>query len=201
MYLSLLRINTLDRKAIHTLTDVYRLHEFVMSGFARYDPAGRVLFRVEPETNDQKKTILVQSDFKPSWSSGTDKTTSFFSVQCKSITPSFQNGRRYRFRLRVNPTVTRNGKRYGLVGEEAIINWLQKRIPRIGAKFPSLSIIDEGYLRGRKAKKGSQHQINIKVARFDGILEIVDFELFNNTFRNGIGAAKAFGCGMLSLAK
>jgi CRISPR associated protein. len=36
---------------------------------------------------------------------------------------------------------------------------------------------------------------------FDGVIELTDPEVFKEVYVKGIGRAKAFGCGMLSLAR
>ncbi len=37
--------------------------------------------------------------------------------------------------------------------------------------------------------------------RFEGVLKIINKELFTKTIENGIGSAKGFGFGLLSLAR
>ena len=49
MYLSQLSLKSMDRTAMRALTDIYRLHQLVMKGFAGYARTDRVLYRVEPE--------------------------------------------------------------------------------------------------------------------------------------------------------
>ena len=57
--------------------------------------------------------------------------------------------------------------------------------------------IPEG--RQRCGKEGHRDGEFLAV-RFDGLLAVTDPALFRNTLQTGIGSAKAFGFGLLSLA-
>lgn len=60
---------------------------------------------------------------------------------------------------------------------------------------------DEGYATGRKVDERGEHLVSIKMARFDGLLHVVDASLLKEALVVGIGPTKAFGCGLLSLAR
>lgn len=200
MYLSLLRLDSLNKYVMRTLSDAYSLHQYVMAGFKKYDPTSRVLFRVEPEVKENIVRVLIQSVVRPSWCDS-GKQGGLIAIETKEFEPRFSSDVFYRFRLRVNPVVTRNGNRYGLIRDEALINWLKRKEQSIGATFSSVRAIDEGYVTGTRKKGEKTDRINIKTARFEGILRISDPKKFSETIATGIGPAKAFGCGLLSLAR
>lgn len=197
MYLSQLRLDCINRFTMRTLSDVYRLHQFIMSGFYEYEHPGRVLFRVEPETKDHFSIVLVQSFKEPHW----NQTASLLAWQTKKISFKFQKRSKFRFRLRANPVITRNGKRLGLIRDDALVGWLRKKEEQIGVWFCSVLAVDEGYTNGIKNNGEYPKHIKIKTARFEGCMEIIEPERFHNALVNGIGPAKAFGCGLLSLAR
>ncbi|MEI6260542.1 MAG: type I-E CRISPR-associated protein Cas6/Cse3/CasE [Deltaproteobacteria bacterium] len=201
MYLSQLILDRINRQIMKDLSDIYRLHQLIMFGFSEYNQPERILFRVEPETREQTVRILVQSQVKPTWEAKGYMQNGIGAVETKEIDFHIQPGSLYRFRLRANPVVTRKGKRYGLIRDEALIDWLQKKESNIGASFTSILPIDEGYITGDKPKVGRTDRINIKIARFEGMLKVNDPPSFNEALKDGIGSAKAFGCGLLSLAK
>lgn len=201
MYLSQLNLKRMDRRAMKTLADVYRLHQLVMKGFAAYSSTDRVLYRVEPEERNGQVTVLVQSLQIPDWSCFTDGNSGVASARVKDFSTTFKVGDTYNFRLRANPVVTRDGKRHGLIRDESLLEWLGKKETTVGARFCSMSVIDEGYVTGTKGNQEKQHRMSLKVARFEGTLEVVDPVVFAETFSSGIGPAKAFGCGLLSLAR
>jgi CRISPR system Cascade subunit CasE len=201
MYLTKLNLKRLNRSVIKSLSDVYRLHQTVMKGFTAYTEIDRVLYRVEPEEQNGMVSILVQSTVLPDWSKLGEESHGAVSARVKEFSVGFQLGQRYRFRLRANPTVTREGKRLGLVRDESLLEWLEKKQDRLGMRFCSMTAIDEGYLTGSKEHAGKQHRLSLKAARFEGVLEVMDAETLTSAFVSGIGPAKAFGCGLLSLAR
>ncbi|WP_431066567.1 type I-E CRISPR-associated protein Cas6/Cse3/CasE [Methylotuvimicrobium sp.] len=44
------------------------------------------------------------------------------------------------------------------------------------------------------------HSVKVHTVLFDGILSITDADIFQTQVVRGIGPAKAFGCGLLSVA-
>lgn len=201
MYLSQLILNRMNRQIMKDLSNIYRLHQLIMSGFSEYNQPERILFRVEPEMREQTVHILVQSHVKPTWEPKYYMQKGIGAVQTKKIDFHIQPSSLYRFRLRANPVVTRQGKRYGLIRDEALVDWLRKKEGNIGVSFTSVLPIDEGYITGVKPKNGRGYRINIKIARFEGMLKVNDPPCFNEVLKDGIGPAKSFGCGLLSLAK
>jgi CRISPR system Cascade subunit CasE len=197
MYLSQLSLDRLDRRIMRTLSDIYLLHQFVMSGFAAYDRLSRVLFRVEPEMKDDIVRLLVQSSQMPCW----ERSAPIIVSPPRVFSPKFREGAKFRFRLRSNPAVKRDGKRLGLVRDDALVGWLKQREKMIGIAILSVLAIDEGYVTGMRKKEKQKDHVNIKIARFEGILEVTDPECLNKALAEGIGPAKGFGCGLLSLAR
>ena len=194
MFLSKLTLNRMSRQEMRMLGDVYILHKTIMAGFKADQNHSRVLFRLEPEVRDGLAHILVQSKVKPSWS-----TSGVVNAQVKEFYPVFRQGVKLRFRLRANPTVTRNGKRYGLIRDQSLEEWLRKKEKNLGVQFHSMSIVDEGYITGSKNRES--HRLNLKTVLYDGILTVTDVRLLEKAFSQGIGSGKAFGCGLMSLAR
>jgi len=201
MYLSKLTIDVMDRRLMKIFSDIYLLHQFVMSGFSEYENLERVLFRLEPEIKHNTAVILIQSHQKPQWTDIVEQLNGTSSCHVKEFKPQFQKKSIFRFRLRANPVVTRGGKRRGLMCDEALLDWLSKKSGKIGASFLGVMAIDEGYAVGSRRKGNRVDRLNIKTARFEGRLVIEEPERFRESFIAGIGSAKSFGCGLLSLAK
>jgi CRISPR system Cascade subunit CasE len=104
------------------------------------------------------------------------------------------------FRLRANTVVTRDGKRLGLVREDALRDWLLRRAESIGAEFLGFDVADEGYSYGKQGgNNGKSRRLAFKAARFDGRLRVRDPELFAQKLAQGVGPAKGFGHGLLSV--
>lgn len=114
------------------------------------------------------------------------------------------------------------GKRVGLLREEEQIVWLirkgqEREKDKPGGfevlmkevedergevrQVPHISVRPEGKQFGRKREAGISQQITHLAVRFDGLLSITDAEAFRESMAEGIGSAKAYGFGLMSLAK
>jgi CRISPR system Cascade subunit CasE len=113
------------------------------------------------------------------------------------------------------------GKRVGLLREEEQMAWLiRKGREREKGKpggfeilmkdvegpdgetrqVPRITVQCEGNQRGRKKKQGRSHEMTHLAVRFDGLLRITDASAFRETLARGVGSAKAYGFGLLSVA-
>ena len=220
----------------------------------RLSPAGEPIFyvlsREEPNNSEQ-----------------------LFQVESRPFTPQIAAGQRLAFKIRVNPTVCRQGKRHDVLmdaqqqwlhdelkrlsvavsgskkdlkhqlldlandtdverwqtviesgayrdelatrlgrkatlelalktmSEQALLTWWQARCQKIGVKTPMdadpLQI--DAYLQHRI--KGKQAGAVFSSIDISGTLTVDDPELFLNNLRQGIGRAKAFGCGMMMIRR
>lgn len=121
------------------------------------------------------------------------------SVETKPVSPGqvLQHGAHYRFRLFANPTVTRNGKRYGLVSGDAQLDWLARQGERLGFSVEAALVTGSDVLNSRKA--GSR--ISLQRACFEGVLRVMNVDVLAGALQAGIGPGKAFGCGLLTVAR
>lgn len=209
MYLTKICMNSLDRKVWNLLRDPYHLHAGIMTAFPeskkredRNNPSG-VLFRREPqEKTSPLVSVLVQSLTQPEWAQFESNYSHTVSLECRDVKPDFINGQRLPFRLRVNPVVTRNGKRFGLVGEDDHREWLRKRAIDNGFMVnpESFKVIDEGFARGEKWENDKKFDLSFRTVIFEGHLQVIDRDIFiEKGIKSGIGPAKGFGCGLLSV--
>ncbi|WP_240348180.1 type I-E CRISPR-associated protein Cas6/Cse3/CasE [Methylomonas sp. EFPC1] len=119
-----------------------------------------------------------------------------------------------RFRLRANPiktikdsskgTVEKQGKtftktvRVPLLHEEQQQAWLECKLQDF-APLETLILQPEPVTYFRKAKEGRSGKI--QTVLFDGVITVTDPAEFESQVMQGIGPAKAFGCGLLSIAR
>jgi len=141
-----------------------------------------------------------------------------------------QNGQKWAFRLTANPVRTsqatgwvKNGKneghfvypektndagklrskRYAHLTPDQQMAWFLERAPKWGFKIPDnssgapeASVIERRTDRFQRQGK----TVTIAKATFDGILEVTDVDKLREAMINGMGSAKAYGCGLLTLA-
>ncbi len=202
MYLTRLLLNPRSRLVQHDIGDRYRLHRTIMSGFPEDVPIDeRVLYRVEiARTGDI--TLLVQSLFEPEWGRSERLNTPGMLLSSgdanpwvKAYDPRFQTGQALNFRLDANPAVKRDGKRHALLKEDQQSAWLTRKGAENGFALLSHQIVRTQDSIGRK----ESYTMKWHGVRFDGVLQVVDAGLFAAAVATGIGAAKGFGFGLLSV--
>lgn len=64
--------------------------------------------------------------------------------------------------------------------------------------YPEVSIVERDRLVFRKS--GGVQPVTLDTATFEGVLRVTDADLFADKLLNGIGRAKAYGCGLLTVA-
>lgn len=209
MYLSKLLLDPRSRQVLRELAEPYEMHRTLSKAFdaLSVDGKGRLLFRAEPDRRGGAVTVLVQSATVPDWSRLNTERYLVEALPPKEIRLEFLPGQRCRFRLRANPTVKRKGHRHALMREEEQIRWLRGKGERHGfrlagsghADLPDLIVTSEGRTHGRKGSDEGEHRMVHFAVRFDGVLEVTDPASLAVAVRDGIGSAKAFGFGLLSL--
>ncbi|EPH04075.1 CRISPR-associated protein cas6/cse3/case, subtype I-e [Propionibacterium sp. oral taxon 192 str. F0372] len=133
-------------------------------------------------------------------------------------------GQIWAFRLTANPTHAKSrgkgvrGKRYGHVTVEQQTNWLLDRAPSQG--FIVLGSEDVGTDPGhpgeasafvvrrerpvfnrRHADGNGRDRVTINRTVYEGLLQITDAQAFRRILINGLGPSKAYGCGLMTLAR
>ncbi|MGZ4954983.1 MAG: type I-E CRISPR-associated protein Cas6/Cse3/CasE [Methylobacter sp.] len=194
----------------HQAQNPYQLHQALWQLFPGFEDADReFLFRVEQLQKGIGAQVLMQSVMQPQSS---EQSPAILAL--REYVLNIQNGQRLRFRLRANPiktikdsskgSVEKKGKtftktvRVPLLHEEQQQAWLERKLQAF-AQLETLIMQPEPVLYFRKAKEGRSGKI--QTVMFDGILTVTDADAFNNQITKGIGPAKAFGCGLLSLAR
>jgi CRISPR system Cascade subunit CasE len=126
---------------------------------------------------------------------------------------TLEAGERFRFRLRANPCVTRDGKRLGLLRLQDQEAWLIRKGEMHGFVVPLLpSTPTEDSVPARadvrvthqQMLRGKQHSgngIRVFSVLYDGVLRVADPDRFRAALHSGIGHGKALGLGPLSLAR
>ncbi|MBZ4219210.1 MAG: type I-E CRISPR-associated protein Cas6/Cse3/CasE [Chlorobium sp.] len=144
----------------------------------------------------------------------------------KDVMPLYQRiqeGQVFSFRLRANPTRrigkgndTMKGKRVELRREEDQVDWLTRKGTRGGGfelvvneafragnddlSLPQVRVSSEGKLWGRKGGSSNGHTMTHYAVLFEGLLRVTNHHAFIETLASGVGSAKAFGFGLLSIA-
>lgn len=115
-------------------------------------------------------------------------------VMVKKLPDSFLEHATYRIRMDVNPCRCVDG-RHQAVPRGELENWLHDKAKRSGFAFTHLQI--GRYGATRFTKEG--HCVTFAELRVDGIVRVLDADLFKQTVANGFGRGKAFGYGLMQI--
>ncbi|MGE8296293.1 MAG: type I-E CRISPR-associated protein Cas6/Cse3/CasE [Pseudomonas sp.] len=203
MYLTRLTLDPRSAQARRDLADAYEMHRTLARAFVADEQSApaRFLWRLEAGSNAwATPTVLVQSAQAGNWSAVQDQPN-YLQREIESkpfdLQTWIEGGARYRFRLLANPTVTRQGKRYGLVGEQEQLAWLSRQGERHGFVAEAALVTASDVLASRKGDS----RISLQRVRFEGRLQVRELAAFSRALEQGIGPGKAFGCGLLSVGR
>lgn len=221
MFLNKIHLDPRCREARRDLSDPYQLHSTLCRAFSEPDrkcPEGEFLWRHEPETDPAgHPRILVLSRTIPNWNAISVKgwlanTDRAIDLKDRLKLDSLRVGQFFRFRLRANPCVTRNGKRLGLMRLDEQEKWIERKGRLHGFSLPHLAsfdLLDSSKERidvlisqqqMLRAKQHSGNAIRVFSVLYDGILIVTEPDNFRDALQTGIGHAKAMGLGLLSIA-
>lgn len=209
MFISKLSLDPASRQVQAEIANRYELHRTLTAQFpeARREDIG-LLYRIElPDRQSYMPiTLLVQSQIEPDWRLIARSGLLMEPPQVKEFVISFAVGDEFYFRVLANPTVRRSqpdakGKRVGLYGLEEQQAWILRKAEQGGFSIRSYEIRDLGMIESLKRQNQRVYRIQHLGIQFDGILRVSDEKRFLDTIVKGVGSAKAFGFGLLSLAK
>ena len=229
MYLSQLMLNPRSRQVRSERGDPYQMHRTLCRAWANDtspEEGKAVLLQARPlyrldESPKGEIMLLVQSQLEPDWRFLDASGYLLRGAQTKTFSPQLQNGQMLSFRLRANPTKcavapdqkTGRGKRVGIFKEDERRAWLLRQAARCGFEIPVVGALEDGApvhdfrLTDEKALRATPEgphkstQAVLSAALFEGRLVVSDAKVFSDALENGIGAAKAFGFGLLSLKR
>ena len=208
MFLSALILNPRCHEARADLSDPYEMHRTLSRAFPDQSEggAGDVLWRLDVDHRSGVSSVLVQSALPPRWENITRRSPEYFAFRDVGGNATktrelpalqFVAGQCFHFRLRANPTVKREGKRHGLLSEDEQSNWLVRKGGDHGFRLLNVRVIAEP---ARESREKGRSMKFVSVL-FDGQLCVTDSDKFATAWREGIGSAKGFGFGLLSVAR
>lgn len=225
MFLTRVPIDITHRKGLQFVGSPYRVHAAVEAAFSseakRADDRGRILWRLDeangrtdcvwlymlsPEIPDCRH-IISQAGVPE----GEEPETKCYDKVLDAVTL----GSRWQFRLKANPVRkvlkdkgTRSntnllGSIQGHVTERQQRMWLLDRAAGNGfAIVPSSSGSEALSVSHRQKERFARGgaEVTITTVQYDGVLEVVDTEAFRHLLGFGMGRAKGFGCGLMTIA-
>lgn len=219
MYLSRVLLNDRKRETMRALASPQVIHGAVESSFHQQTAKPgefrkRLLWRVDYVAD--KCYLLLLSEEQPNLAAlvhqfGHPNVLS--SGETKAYSPfleKLQKGQRWQFRLRANPVRNSNtetdesgrGKVFAHVTAEQQMQWLMARAESCGValKQEEFAVVHNDWKKFHKGSRG-QHQVVLRTATFEGMLSITDADRFRQSLTSGIGRARAYGCGLMTIMR
>lgn len=213
MYLTRIAINPRRRASMRILASPHRMHGAIGTCFPPMIAPGRVLWRVDEVRSGTMVYLL--SDEAPD-------PTGFVELhgwpiagawECRDYSPvlaAVAAGRHFRFRLRANPTHAvrlpgqkpdARAKRLAHVTESQQLAWFYSHAAGWGV---DVGAVEEGRVTVTERKLRSFDRggrtVTLGTAVFEGDLTVVEPDEFRGQMMAGFGPAKAYGCGLLTIA-
>ncbi|HEY0636168.1 MAG TPA: type I-E CRISPR-associated protein Cas6/Cse3/CasE [Pseudonocardiaceae bacterium] len=228
-FLSRIWLNPLRTGAQKLIGNPQVTHAAVLGGLSRQPVTERVLWRLE-EDGPHRACLLVLTASSPSWEhiieragwpSSLDEQATVRSY--KPLLDRVQKGREFAFRLRANPTVTTKNllaptpaQRRHLEGSPRPrgirvphrtaaqqLDWFLTKAGTWGFEIPATTAGHPDVLltaRRRMAFRKPSGPVTIETATFEGRLRIADVDAAVSSLLGGVGPARAYGCGLITLA-
>jgi len=181
------------------LKDRYDWHQAIWRAFPDYPEGTEQPFLWRIDVGDAASTLWILSEAEPAPLGWGRQAT-------KPVAETFLKHAKYEFALSANPTVKRvvrledgsrkkNGARTSICDAAQLKEWLTRKGEAGGFRVEQVDF--DPPIRERFYKQGKRGTLSR--VEFRGVLSPTDFELFEATWKNGIGSAKGLGFGLLLL--
>ncbi|MCC6227323.1 MAG: type I-E CRISPR-associated protein Cas6/Cse3/CasE [Microthrixaceae bacterium] len=201
--LTRIRVNPRHRDARRDLANAVELHRSIMGLFDDTGGDARqrfgVLYRLDNDPSGP--TLLVQSRARPDIEKLPTGYGEAATVDLARLLDHLDFCGSVRYRLLLNATKKpaqgpHKGKRIAL-GRGDTAQWWRARANTIGLQLVSEPIMTATLVTGRDPHDG---RITVRAWRLDGAAVVQQPQPLREALLDGVGRAKAYGCGLLSLA-
>lgn len=184
-----------DRRALRW-TDSYSLHRIVYDLFddVRGDDkqaSSGILF-ADKGVRRGVSRVLILSDRPP-------RRPQRGALETRPLPDDYLRASSYRFEVIVNPVRrdNRSGKLQAVRGREAVAAWFREHGPGWGFDVHAASLLVTD-MQADRFRKGAA-TATIARATLTGRLRVTDRDAFVRSVCQGVGRARAFGCGLLQI--
>lgn len=200
MMMTQMRLNFDSQQVRRDIGDPYEMHRTMQRLVDGHD--ARPLWRLDYDSAGNSATVLLQTKETPNpraFEALDEDYLLSFESRPNQLLENIDAGDALHFRVWANPTVTREGKRHGLVRYEEQIAWIERTFQRHGTSVPG---VRAGAIRRVVAgRRRASRPIVVMGVMFDGRLTVHDANAFRAAVIQGIGPAKSLGFGLVTLAR
>lgn len=217
MYISRITLQDRARQTSdfwHVFQSSYTLHQSIWRLFSDHAERRRdFLYRLEHSKG--RPLIYTVSEREP------DKNQDLWFVETKRYEPKITAGLQLAFLLCANPIRSKRDaedkqhrhdvimeaktrlreqddkRSLAILTQEEGSHWLSSRAEKFGFKFERDQVRVDSYQQHQFLKRKGARQVSLSTVDFNGVLTVTNSQLFLKALYNGIGPAKAFGCGLM----
>lgn len=225
MFITQFTFNRSRRHSRFLMSNPQALHAAILSSFppdalASFEgDSKRILWRLDNAST--RDDLYIVSPVRPDLTgmveeAGWPTQETWRTRDYQSRLDNVRVGQQWRFRLVANPTVAKKtepggkSRRVAHVTIDQQREWLLKRTSILGFKIANLedqNTVEDTELnnlqvsnsRIRKFKRENM-MVTLSTAQFDGVLQVMDSQALQKALVEGVGPAKGYGCGLLTLA-
>lgn len=203
MIASVLHLDRLAVKALR-ITDPYSLHRVVYSLYpdvrskeGKNQSQSSGILYADQGGDHRGRKILMLANRQPSQHA----EGRYGQVLSKPLPDGFLEHNHYRFKVIVNPTRRDNVSRklIAMRGREAIADWFAERAESSWGFRIDQPQLQVDRIEVLQFKDKQQREVTICQAHVQGLLHVSDREQFKDSFTQGIGRARAYGCGLMQI--
>lgn len=228
MFLTRIELDPSRRQARRYLGSPQVLHAVVLKAVGANNPtvpqegAGRVLWRIDESSSATSLYLLTpgQPDCSQILDEAARHRTQARTLDYEPFLSKLSEDQIWAFRLAANPSraisqgMGKRGRRQGHVTIEQQREWLLSRASQYGFQVlpadgapesvgSSLTVVRRTrpvFGRSNPEQK-RRDRVTINRTVFEGLLEVTDAAFLRSALISGIGRSKAYGCGLLTLAR
>lgn len=209
MIASVLHLGRADVKALN-ITDTYSIHRVVYDLFddtrtesEKQQSVSSGILYVDKGGDIRGRKILMLSNRQPNVPKHGQLS------ELRKIPDTFLDYPRYRFEVVINPTKRdKRTRRLRAIEKQSedentrqlIADWFVEKAPQWGFKVePEHLAVGNVSVKKFKKEKNDKREITQAQAQILGQLTVIDKEKFTQSFQQGIGRGRSFGCGLLQI--
>lgn len=202
MWLTRMTLNGRRSGTRRLLSNPQHMHAAVQSAFGERDP-GRTLWRIDKRL--PHPVLWLVSPEVPDLTHVAEQAAwphldrQWVSASYLPLLKQLREGDLYHYRITVNPSSIRKGRRVVPQGRDAINRWWAARATAAGL---APIRIDTDFVEQRQIRfaRADAH-VTIGYATFEGQALVTDPVALRSALTGGVGRGKAYGCGLLTLSR
>ena len=217
MYLSRIELDTNRHNTRRAISSPQKIHAAIEQCFRNQnlENVPRKLWRID-SLNDKLYLLLLSPEL-PDFTHFAKQFSKADAVgETKNYEPlinRIKNGQQLHFRLCGNPVHSvrkaeekgTRGKVFPHITIEQKRNWLIKKAESNGfcLEDGAFDVVETGirkfYRKPKELQGKGESTVEIAYSVFEGVLTVIDVEKFTHALTQGVGRAKAYGCGLLTV--